>query len=64
MVPAQVLVDKQSVCPECLGTGANQPDDLETCSQCKGSGQMVTRQQIAPGFVQQMQQQYVRGRGC
>lgn len=50
-----VLTVKQTMCPECLGSGAHQPDDVEVCAQCRGSGVVMQRQQIAPGFFQQTQ---------
>ena len=46
---------KQVICPECDGTGAEDPDDVQTCPVCGGRGVKITRHQMAPGFVQQMQ---------
>ena len=43
------------LCPHCSGSGADSPDDVETCSECKGRGKIMTVRQIAPGYIQQMQ---------
>ncbi|KAJ1471753.1 hypothetical protein T484DRAFT_1581362, partial [Baffinella frigidus] len=51
----EMLVRKQVVCRQCAGSGARNPGDLKQCKTCGGSGVKVVRQQIAPGFVQQMQ---------
>mmetsp|Transcript_18429 Transcript_18429/g.37599 ORF Transcript_18429/g.37599 Transcript_18429/m.37599 type:complete len:374 (-) Transcript_18429:46-1167(-) len=51
----ELLVKKQIVCRQCGGSGARNPEDLHRCNTCGGSGVRVVRQQIAPGFVQQMQ---------
>lgn len=46
---------KQVVCPHCRGSGADDPDDVETCPVCRGQGYTLKKQQIAPGFYQQFQ---------
>lgn len=51
----EVLHLKQLLCKQCGGSGARNPSDLKRCNACGGSGVRVVRQQIAPGFVQQMQ---------
>ena len=50
-----VLYLKQILCRQCGGSGARSPSDVQRCNGCGGSGVRVVRQQIAPGFVQQMQ---------
>eukprot|EP00281_Chroomonas_sp_CCMP1168_P032648 CAMPEP_0206246804 /NCGR_PEP_ID=MMETSP0047_2-20121206/19465_1 /ASSEMBLY_ACC=CAM_ASM_000192 /TAXON_ID=195065 /ORGANISM="Chroomonas mesostigmatica_cf, Strain CCMP1168" /LENGTH=365 /DNA_ID=CAMNT_0053672273 /DNA_START=55 /DNA_END=1152 /DNA_ORIENTATION=- len=50
-----VLHRKQRLCRECNGSGARSPGDIERCNHCGGSGKKVVRQQIAPGFFQQIQ---------
>mmetsp|Transcript_57766 Transcript_57766/g.151983 ORF Transcript_57766/g.151983 Transcript_57766/m.151983 type:complete len:301 (-) Transcript_57766:2-904(-) len=50
-----VLVRKQVLCRQCGGSGAKSAQDVERCRACGGSGVRVVRQQIAPGFVTQMQ---------
>lgn len=44
-------------CPHCNGSGADNPNDIETCSECKGRGQVIKVRQLAPGYIQQMQMQ-------
>lgn len=34
-------VRHQSLCPHCHGSGANSPDDVETCPKCQGRGQVI-----------------------
>lgn len=49
----------QHLCSHCRGTGADSRDHIQKCSQCGGQGVIIQRQQIAPGFYQQVQRQYV-----
>eukprot|EP00667_Euglena_gracilis_P013158 EG_transcript_13548 len=49
-------VKKQKLCRACKGTGAKDKSDFAPCSKCGGSGVVVQRIQLAPGFVQQVQQ--------
>eukprot|EP00123_Amoebidium_parasiticum_P009169 comp19297_c1_seq1/m.22144 comp19297_c1_seq1/g.22144 ORF comp19297_c1_seq1/g.22144 comp19297_c1_seq1/m.22144 type:complete len:363 (-) comp19297_c1_seq1:194-1282(-) len=51
----EVEVVNQQLCPHCRGTGANSKADIETCNVCGGSGVQIIRQQVAPGFIQQVQ---------
>ena len=51
------------LCPHCHGSGADSPGDVETCSQCKGRGKVMTVRQIAPGYIQQMQSVCPKCRG-
>jgi DnaJ-related protein SCJ1 len=46
---------KQVLCPKCRGTGAKDPNDVHTCSECKGTGTVVFTQQLGPGFMTQTQ---------
>ncbi len=43
-------VDEQ--CPDCKGTGAATPGDIDTCSTCHGSGTVITQQRTAFGVFQ------------
>lgn len=52
----QVQLNKQKLCRKCKGTGAASEKDFSVCSQCRGKGVVLQRIQLAPGFVQQMQQ--------
>lgn len=51
----EIIVTKKSICNHCRGSGAEDPDDVRTCDQCKGRGVYIKRVQVAPGFIQQMQ---------
>lgn len=51
----EVEVVNQHICSHCRGTGADSRDDISKCNQCGGQGMIIQRQQIAPGFVQQVQ---------
>ena len=39
------------------GSGADDPDHVTVCKHCEGKGQVIKRQQIGPGMVQQFQTQ-------
>jgi DnaJ-related protein SCJ1 len=43
------------ICDKCHGSGAKNPDDVVQCRVCGGKGVKIIRQQIAPGFIQQIQ---------
>ncbi|KPA79557.1 DNAj-like protein [Leptomonas pyrrhocoris] len=47
---------KRKICRACHGNGARSKEDVVRCPHCKGSGRLVQRIQIAPGFVQQIEQ--------
>lgn len=49
-------IQKQKVCRKCKGSGAAPGSDYSVCKHCNGQGQVVQRIQLAPGFVQQVQQ--------
>ncbi len=42
-------------CPECGGTGARKGSKVETCSQCKGRGQVIFQRQSLFGMTQSVQ---------
>jgi len=46
---------KQVLCPKCRGTGAKDPNDVQQCPDCGGSGTKIFTQQVGPGFVTQTQ---------
>ncbi|KAJ1952354.1 DnaJ- protein scj1 [Dispira parvispora] len=48
-------VSKQIHCDKCHGSGAENPDDVETCDSCRGKGVKMVQQMLAPGFIQTMQ---------
>jgi DnaJ-related protein SCJ1 len=52
-----VLVHKHKVCHRCKGTGADNTAPIVTCNMCGGRGVLHQRIQIAPGMVQEIQQQ-------
>lgn len=51
----EILHRKQDLCSKCRGSGAEKPDDVKKCTTCGGSGYILQRQQLAPGFVTQTQ---------
>lgn len=51
-----VNIEREELCDHCHGTGADDPDHIHTCPVCKGQGVTLQRIQLAPGFVQQVQQ--------
>ncbi len=51
------------MCPHCRGSGADSFDDVTTCDRCGGQGVVLERHQIAPGFIQQFQQQCPKCKG-
>lgn len=50
-----VEYSRVKLCKKCDGTGAHDPKEVKRCNKCKGMGSYVAIQQIAPGFIQQMQ---------
>jgi len=53
----KVTQSRQHLCHHCRGTGANDPNDIKTCTACGGSGMRVRTIQRGPGFVQHVQSQ-------
>ncbi|KAI8904049.1 hypothetical protein EDD86DRAFT_242523 [Gorgonomyces haynaldii] len=51
----EMEMNKQIICPVCRGSGAKDHTHVKTCDKCQGTGIRIVRQQIAPGFYQQMQ---------
>ncbi|ORC85727.1 heat shock protein DnaJ [Trypanosoma theileri] len=51
-----VRLPRTKICRACHGSGAHSRSDLQTCEHCGGSGHVVRRVQLAPGFVQQLSQ--------
>lgn len=47
---------KKCICSHCKGHGAPPHAKKRRCTQCRGQGVVVSRVQIAPGMVQQVQQ--------
>jgi DnaJ-related protein SCJ1 len=58
-------VSKQVVCDHCFGSGAENSDDVVTCTACKGTGVLLFEMQLGPHMVQQFQQQcdHCHGKG-
>lgn len=49
-----IELDVEETCPDCNGTGAASPSDIETCKTCNGSGSVITQQRMAGfGYIQQ-----------
>ncbi len=46
----KLAVDEQ--CPDCKGSGAASPSDIETCQTCRGSGTVIQQQRTAFGVFQ------------
>lgn len=54
---------KTVICADCNGKGSKNPNAVRKCDACMGHGIKVTLRQIAPGMVQQIQQQCMDCRG-
>jgi len=48
-----IEIPHSSTCPECHGSGA-QPDGVEECTQCRGTGQTIREQRSGYGVVRQI----------
>lgn len=48
-------INRNIICPKCRGTGAKD-GDVKKCAACQGRGVRMVQQQMAPGFVVQMQE--------
>jgi len=53
----EVKYTRNTICPHCRGSGADNPDDVKQCTKCKGQGVILEQKQIGRGFVQQFQTQ-------
>ena len=51
----QARISRNVICPKCRGTGAKD-GDVQPCRSCGGRGVRMVNQQMAPGFVVQMQE--------
>jgi DnaJ-related protein SCJ1 len=49
-------ISRNVICPKCRGTGAKD-GETQKCKACGGRGVRMVQQQMAPGFVVQMQEQ-------
>jgi DnaJ-related protein SCJ1 len=59
----QIEVEKNVICEDCSGTGAEDPKYVVRCDVCNGRGMKVVKQMLAPGIFQQMQTTCDRCRG-
>lgn len=48
----EVNYNRHEECKHCHGTGAENPNDIHTCSTCGGSGRVVRQQQTFMGVIQ------------
>jgi len=51
----QARISRNVICPKCRGTGAKDGEQ-QRCHACGGKGVRMVQQQMAPGFVVQMQE--------
>jgi DnaJ-related protein SCJ1 len=51
----EILQRRQTLCPKCRGSGAKDPNDVQTCTVCDGTGVRVVTQRLGPGFVTKTQ---------
>jgi DnaJ-related protein SCJ1 len=51
----QVEMEKNVICEDCSGTGAEDPKFVVGCDQCGGRGIKIVKHMLAPGIFQQMQ---------
>lgn len=51
----QARISRNIICPKCRGTGAKDGQTTK-CNACQGRGVRMVQQQMAPGFVVQMQE--------
>jgi molecular chaperone DnaJ len=40
-VKKEIELERPAECPRCAGSGADTPEDVETCSTCRGQGQVL-----------------------
>jgi len=50
----EVKYTRQTICPHCRGSGADDPDDVKDCPDCDGKGFRLEMRRLGPGFVQQV----------
>ena len=50
-----IEIEKTVICEDCSGTGAKNPNDVVSCTECDGRGMNIQRHMIAPGFFQTVQ---------
>lgn len=55
-VDHSVRFSKTKICRVCRGTGAKSPKHIVRCPHCRGVGRILSRVQLAPGFIQQVEQ--------
>ena len=48
----EIKYTRNTICPHCRGSGADNPDDVEECPKCKGKGIVIETRHLGPGFVQ------------
>jgi len=53
---AKMNLTRHVLCSACKGKGSTKEGATKKCSGCNGMGIKVTRRQIAPGMIQQLQQ--------
>jgi len=51
----QIDIEKNVICEDCSGTGAEDPKYVVHCDVCNGRGMKIIKQMLAPGIFQQMQ---------
>ncbi|MFW5746113.1 MAG: molecular chaperone DnaJ [Nanoarchaeota archaeon] len=51
-ITTHVTIPKLDTCPQCHGTGAQDPEDVVTCPECQGRGQTTRAQRTPFGIVQ------------
>lgn len=53
--PLNIKLKKQTLCSCCRGTGAENPEDIQKCDTCDGSGVILKIQTLGPGMITQSQ---------
>jgi molecular chaperone DnaJ len=51
----EITINLDTKCEHCNGTGANTPNDIETCRRCNGSGHINVTQQSLFGTIRTQQ---------
>ena len=47
----EIKYTRNTICPHCRGSGAENPEDIQTCDKCGGQGVIMKTQRLGPGFV-------------